>query len=245
MVFNRDTVFLLGDSITQFSWEYDGIAARLARYYERSFDVINRGVSGYNTTWGIEVFKRTFPKRSANSSHVTLLTIWFGANDATIPPKTQYVPLEDYEARLKELLALVRSPESQYYSPDTHIVLITPPPIDQTLWGDRKLENTQKYAEVVKRVGKELGIPVVDSFTGIMNAAGNDVTKIVDFTTDGLHLNAPGYKVVGDALINTIEEHFPELRAEAIPKDFPAWDTVDPDQYKNSIDTHIKSLEAR
>ena len=67
---------LLGDSITQGSWELDGVGARLScRFlsrvpspemmltdprnlvvYSRKLDVINRGLSGYNTEWAIPVF---------------------------------------------------------------------------------------------------------------------------------------------------------------------------------------------
>ena len=74
-----DAIMLFGDSITQGSWELDGIGARLScRFlsrdlfsismklidlmnsvvYARKLDVINRGLSGYSTEWAIPVFEQ-------------------------------------------------------------------------------------------------------------------------------------------------------------------------------------------
>ena len=73
-----DAIMLFGDSITQGSWELDGIGARLSCWfllgsfrgemgltdlrnlvvYARKLDVINRGLSGYNTEWAIPVFEQ-------------------------------------------------------------------------------------------------------------------------------------------------------------------------------------------
>lgn len=54
----QDAILLFGDSITQGSWQPDGIAQKLAYVYARKLDVINRGLSGYNTEWGLRVFKQ-------------------------------------------------------------------------------------------------------------------------------------------------------------------------------------------
>lgn len=78
-----DAIMLFGDSITQGSWDLSGIGARLScrspRFpliispwrtcgahgsekrlvvYARKLDVINRGLSGYNTEWAIPVFEQ-------------------------------------------------------------------------------------------------------------------------------------------------------------------------------------------
>jgi lysophospholipase L1-like esterase len=72
-----DAIMLFGDSITQGSWELNGIGARLSCIpfprdlsswgsqiwenlvvYARKLDVINRGLSGYNTEWAISVFEQ-------------------------------------------------------------------------------------------------------------------------------------------------------------------------------------------
>jgi isoamyl acetate esterase len=74
----QDSIMLLGDSLTQNSWEPYGLGQRLssqeipvfitaesstkharrADLYVRKMDVINRGFSGYNTVWAIPVFEQ-------------------------------------------------------------------------------------------------------------------------------------------------------------------------------------------
>jgi len=75
-----DAIMLFGDSITQGSWDLNGIGARLSCWflflfsslheemeltdprnlvvYARKMDVLNRGLSGYNTEWAIPVFEQ-------------------------------------------------------------------------------------------------------------------------------------------------------------------------------------------
>ena len=47
----RPRLVLFGDSITQWSFSDAGWGAKLAHWYARKADVINRGLSGYNTVW--------------------------------------------------------------------------------------------------------------------------------------------------------------------------------------------------
>lgn len=54
-------ILLFGDSITQGGWQPYGFAQRLAYVYARRLDVINRGLSGYNTEWAIPIFEQARP----------------------------------------------------------------------------------------------------------------------------------------------------------------------------------------
>ncbi|CAD7926831.1 unnamed protein product, partial [Amoebophrya sp. A120] len=48
-------IFLYGDSLTQYgSSEVGGWAARLQGLYSRRADVVNRGLSGWNSRWARE-----------------------------------------------------------------------------------------------------------------------------------------------------------------------------------------------
>lgn len=64
-----------------------------------------------------------------------------------------------------------------------NIILITPPPFEESLlaelqikWGatgeTRKARDAQEYAEIVIQVGKEAGVPVVDAWGLCMEKAG-------------------------------------------------------------------------
>jgi lysophospholipase L1-like esterase len=94
----------------------------------------------------------------------------------------------------------IQAPESPWYSPETKIILITPPPIHvpslrEDLQPTRRFDITRAYAEEVRRIGESEKIPVVDAWTGVWEAAGKNEEAVKAFLTDGLHLGKAGYEV--------------------------------------------------
>jgi lysophospholipase L1-like esterase len=73
-----------GDSITQRGFA-PGWTGQLADAYQRRADVINRGYSGYNSRWALQLLPRVFPQPAPGSPAPRLVTIFFGANDAALP----------------------------------------------------------------------------------------------------------------------------------------------------------------
>jgi isoamyl acetate esterase len=64
-----------------------------------------------------------------------------------------------------------------------NIILITPPPFEETMlvklleeWGapppTRNAADAKLYAEIVKEVGREAGVPVLDIWSAFMEKAG-------------------------------------------------------------------------
>ena len=99
---------------------------------------------------------------------------------------------------------MVTDPESPWYSAATKVILITPPPVntyqrgvdlDPPLRLERLFETTKAYAEAVGEVGTKEGVPVVDVWNALYDAAGRDEKALSQFLSDGLHLNAAGYDV--------------------------------------------------
>lgn len=137
---------------------------------------------------------------------VRLLSIWFGANDAAIPPSPQHVPLAAFISNMKHLINMINSPSSPHYSPDTEVILITPPPVntyqrevelknrDSPVKLDREFEATRSYAMAVKNVGEEMGLGVADVWTRIWEKAGKNERALSKYLWDGLHLNGEGYE---------------------------------------------------
>ena len=151
---------LFGDSITQFSSLT--VTARLAEWYSRRLDVLNRGFSGYTAPMGYEVLQKFFPadnSPSIETPQVQLMTVFFGANDACVPGHPQHVPLPTYISSLREIISY-----KGLNSHDTKIILITPPPVDEWQMGnnDRTAEHTAKYASACRNLGEELELPVLD-----------------------------------------------------------------------------------
>ncbi|ESZ92659.1 hypothetical protein SBOR_6964 [Sclerotinia borealis F-4128] len=154
---------LLGDSIVEFSsYLRDGFSftAGLEEHCSRRLQVINHGLSGYNTDNALEIHQHLVPDpTSAKVSYLVrqLSTLqdsplvgvpWktsplleslilFGANDACLPdgPTGQYVSLENYKKNIEALLDHWSS-IAQY----PKILLVTPPPINeiQLEKGDRQ-----------------------------------------------------------------------------------------------------------
>lgn len=141
------------------------------------------------------------------SPTVRLMTIWLGCNDACPLPSIQHVPMDRFKENLKTLVSMITDQSSQFYSPDTKIILITPPPLSAEQWTatraaldppkglDRYTEVTATYAEAVIDVGKEIGVPVTDIFKPMWEAAEKSEKKLEKYLLDGLHLNGAGYQV--------------------------------------------------
>ncbi|KZP20877.1 SGNH hydrolase [Athelia psychrophila] len=234
---DQNVIMLLGDSITQGGWEAGGFAQQLAYKYARKLDVINRGLSGYNTEWAVPVFEKCFAKQHEQQHlpKVRILTIWFGTNDAAIPPSAQHVPLAAFAANLVRMVRMITSPLSAHYSPSTRIVLITPPPVnsymraaelgsrDPPIHPDREFEVTRTYAEAVMDVARQEKLPVADVWTAIYNAAGCNERALDGYLWDGIHLNEKGYKVMYEELMKTISENLPELHYDNLPSVYPPW----------------------
>jgi len=247
----QNSILLFGDSITQGGWETEsnGFGAKLAHVYARKMDVINRGLSGYNTEWAIPVFEQCFATREQQKHlpTVRLLVIWFGANDACLVQSPQHVSPPKFASNLKHLINLVQSPKSEYYSPDTRIILVTPPPIntyqrraeledrDPPIALDRDFETTRLYAETVKDVAREEEVGIVDLWTKMWDAVDHEEQALSKFSGDGLHLNDAGYQLVYESLLQTIDQTFPELHPDRLAMVFPKWDLVDRNNVAASV----------
>jgi hypothetical protein len=136
---------------------------------------------------------------------------------------------------------MVKSPNSAYHSPETRIILITPPPVNTKQWNvthkPRVFEITRTYARAVKEVGEKENVSVVDIWTLIFDAAGRSEEGISKYTYDGLHLNGEGYKVrvnqfltwracspsskmVFQAIVDVVNRDYPELSPERMQNVF-------------------------
>ncbi|KAI8364671.1 SGNH hydrolase-type esterase domain-containing protein [Radiomyces spectabilis] len=186
-----------------------GFGAALASAYQRKVDVLNRGFSGYNTDWAMPVLRQLLPtvedqKKLATSAY--LMTIFFGANDASLPFSFQHVPLERFQANLEKMISLIKDPASPYYNPGLRILLVTPPPLNESQWEkcciekgepmNRSAEVTRTYADMVRHVGQQANVAVADIWTRLTDRAREEQQDLSHYSFDGLHLNPNGNKVI-------------------------------------------------
>ncbi|GAA5903836.1 SGNH/GDSL hydrolase family protein [Sporobolomyces salmoneus] len=238
-----DQIVMFGDSITQGAWVPAGTGSTMAIAYQRKLDVMNRGLSGYNTAWGLPIIKQWLPRVGERLPKIKMLFIWFGANDAALPTSPQHVTLDDFKKNLVTILDLVRSPDSPYYSPSTIPILITPPPVDADVRNneltsrvpprvpDRDSEMTRQYAQAVNEVAQQEGVHSVDVWTAIDEKAKAE-GGLEKYLSDGLHLTGAGYEVVTYEIAKLIVDQLPELHWDKLPQIFPHWEDCIPEAQK-------------
>lgn len=60
---------------------------------------------------------------------------------------------------------------------------------------DRNFGVTKKYAEIVKEIAEEEGLPVVDVWTMLWEGCGKIEADLTKYLSDGLHVNEEAYGV--------------------------------------------------
>ncbi|KAJ8341723.1 hypothetical protein SKAU_G00340140 [Synaphobranchus kaupii] len=229
-------VVLFGDSITQFSFQANGWGSEIAGKLVRKCDVVNRGLSGYNTRWAKVALPRIVDSSIADSN-IAAVTIFFGANDCSLPEKNpqQHVPLQEYTQNLKDMVAHLTSVG---VSTDK-VILITPPPLHEPDWEkechmkgsslNRMNAVAGQYAEACVQVAGQCGVEVLDLWT-LMQRDGQDFSV---YLSDGLHLSDKGSTFVALHLWGLLEK-----RVDALPLILPYWGDVDNKNPEPSLLSH-------
>ena len=199
-------VLLLGDSLTQRGGAVSqggGWAARLAEHYERRADVLNRGLSGYNTQW---VLKELPGLLGGAAGLADVAVIWLGANDAALAggdSAAQHVPLEEYKSNLRDILQSIRGlPKAP------PCLLVTPPAVDDEArmrftgapTPERTLEMSKQYAQACKSVACETHTKVCDMWLHTSTQA------LPELLSDGLHFSPEGEKFVYGILSREVNQ---------------------------------------
>jgi len=163
----RPAVVFIGDSITEEgSSVANGFVLQLSTHFSRRADVLNRGLSGYNTRWVLKVFDRSWPPHETTA----LAVLWFGNNDmadAELGTPMRHVPLEEFKANLASIIARTQSKCSR-------VVVISPVPIHEANYRkewfesnpeppiDRTLATSGAYAAAAQAAASEAGCVYLD-----------------------------------------------------------------------------------
>ncbi|EFJ51849.1 hypothetical protein VOLCADRAFT_79531 [Volvox carteri f. nagariensis] len=259
---SRPRIILFGDSLTERSFDNpEGWGSSLASFYVRRADVVNRGMSGYNTRWAMETLPYVFgptltpgvPSPTAASERVMFATVFFGANDAArlegpSHSARQHVPLDEYRSNLKEMVRYIKATGVE------KVVIITPPPVSDAGrkaaqiqkmgeqardWPlDRNFATSAQYSKAAADVAKELGVPCLDLFALLQEEDRWQERCLCD----GLHLTPLGQEKLGNQLRSLLRQEWPDIRPIDLPTQFPAWDAINFEDVKSSfIDTEAAS----
>ncbi|OMJ08481.1 GDSL esterase/lipase [Smittium culicis] len=182
----------------------------------------------------------------SNRARTKLVIIFLGTNDASFPVVSQHVSLENFEANIHKMISLLSDPSSDRYSRGTRILLISPPPISESIFKKFLAENgfhikfksndlTKEYSDKIVEIGKQRGIPTIDTWTSFMKEISSIREKkfgnpnldnlseqsyddasygFEELLLDGLHLSKKGNDKVFKMILDKINECIPELRSD-------------------------------
>ena len=103
----------------------------------RKCDVINRGYSGYTSRMLVKILPEILQQESFPAS-INLAIILIGSNDAVIPElDKRAVPVEEYGRALQDMISCCKEKFS-------HVVIVTPPPVDDMRWNQWLLNSKSK-----------------------------------------------------------------------------------------------------
>ena len=219
----RAAALLLGDSITEYSFDDGGFGALLAHAYRRKADVVCRGYSGYNSRMALQALPHLLPPLPP----LALATVFVGANDAAAPEPfrfggdadkpPQHVPLAEYEANLAALCARVGA---RLARPGGIVVLVSPPPVVEASWPDRSNARVREYSAAAARAAAASGALHLDLFARLYDGEGGAFGALL---SDGLHLSRAGNARVAQLLLELLAERAPQALPDALPLDLPLW----------------------
>ncbi|TYZ61932.1 hypothetical protein PybrP1_001374 [[Pythium] brassicae (nom. inval.)] len=229
----RPLFYFIGDSLTQDGSNVanGGWVAQLQQQHVRSVDTINRGLSGYNTRWFIELALPVFEEELKSQFAPSLVTLWLGANDAALlsgGEAYQHVPLETFRANLA---LIVRALAAQLPPAHGKLLVITPGAvIDRMRLAhsasgsdlDRCDEAAAAYARVCVEVAAAEGVAVLDLHARLHAAFPDEAARAALFT-DGLHFTPRGHAVVAQEVAGAVQTLF---SAEELAR-FDAWQLPD------------------
>jgi lysophospholipase L1-like esterase len=144
------------------------------------------------------ITNRLFPP-GEQAARVKLVTLCFGANDASIKrsdPTWRFVPLADFSRLLHEAVDTLQA------AGITNILLITPPPAAPKRV-DRALVVTAEYAAAVKEVAAAQQVPLADLFSAVLAEPAWATSALLP---DGLHLTPRGNAIMHAAVMAGIEQ---------------------------------------
>lgn len=228
-IVKRPKIVMLGDSITELALTMEGGSWRkIAAKYPGQADVVNRGLSGYNTHSTLSAVKMFIKNQDTfDPSQKTLVIIMLGSNDSAFPGYAQYVSLENYKKNLISIVNAIKAVGDDY-----KFLILPPVPVCDKqfdeIWTEhnRNNENTRQYYYAAKNVAEELkeqNVYFVDTWQNEKTEwAQNDYSM----HTDGLHLTAKAYDVLVKYIMDVIYKNVPDFIPENIPG-YPGWPDID------------------
>lgn len=183
------TVVCFGDSITARK-EGNPSPALTYKLSQKlpDYHFINAGISGNTTEQAIERFAADVIAKKPD-----YVTVLFGSNDSAT---YRLVDLELFKRNITTF-AKVIGPQKT--------ILVSPPPVDESLQEARSNESLLQYVSAVREVAEETDSHYIDFFKAMYSR--EDYTKLlVGEKEDGLHFGDAGYELLSDLIAQKLKE---------------------------------------
>ncbi len=204
----------LGDSLTMGGIGYDGnytgeesYTRYLSEILGEGYDVKNFGISSHGLYENHQYYyKNTGQYAQSLEYEPELIIFFFGTNDA----KKQYWPdiHDDYEQIYKGFLEEIF--EKLDSSPS--VILGTPPPVvGGGFLEDRPEENMTELREIIRKVAKDCGYSIADTYT--------DFVGKKEMFPDGIHWSVSASRIVAEKFAEIIlDGNMPETAFDDVQK---------------------------
>ena len=200
-----DRIVFLGDSITQAGVGPKGYVtlvknALTHRHKDLGIEVIGAGISGNK----VPDLQRRLDK-DVLAKKPTLVVIYIGINDVWHGEKdpAKGTPKDQFEAGLKDIIGKIQAAGAR-------VVLCTPTVIGEKKPGTNALDaKLDEYADVSRAVAKATNSQLCDLRKAFQDHLTNHNPDDKDhgiLTTDRVHLNDAGNKLVADTVLATIDK---------------------------------------
>jgi lysophospholipase L1-like esterase len=198
-----DKVLFLGDSITQAAVGKDGYITIIKKeldekHKDLGVQTIGAGISGNKVP---DLQRRLEKDVLAKQPNIVFIYIgindvWHGENDPT-----RGTPKDMFEAGLKDVIGRITKAGGK-------VVLCTPTVIGEKKDGANKLDaRLDEYAAVSRLIAKEMNLPLCDlrkAFVDYLKANNPDNKESGILTSDRVHLNAAGNKLVAETMLKML-----------------------------------------
>jgi len=200
-----EKIIFLGDSITQGGVGPNGYvtlvtSALTEKHKDLGIEITGAGISGNKVP---DLQKRL--KKDVLDKKPTVVVVYIGINDVwhSESNPANGTGTEKYEAGLKEIVGKIKDSGAR-------VVLCTPTVIGEMKTGANKLDaQLDEYAAINRTIATETGSQLCDLRKAFVNylATNNDTDKESGIlTTDRVHLNDAGNKLVAETIIATLDK---------------------------------------
>ena len=195
------SIVFFGDSITELGVHPSGYIARIKENLlkkQPSLAIIGAGISGNKVP---DLQARV--DRDVIARKPDLVFIYIGINDvwhAVMPGRTG-TPKNIYETGLKDVIGKIRRA-------GTRVILCTPSVVGERWDGKNPLDpQLDEYSDISRRVAEETASSLCDlrkAFLAYLKAHNSGNVESGILTTDGVHMNDNGNRLIADEMLKMI-----------------------------------------